>query len=520
MIIKYDIGKKSFTDKVADKGKKYINHSTPNVITTFIKKTGLTIFAFFISLWNLPFTKVLRKGGYTLYQTVPWIHILVVIIREGAKLWKKYFAEFLSVFAITFLTLPFLILLFERNPIVFFLFLLPIAILNTVVLSALYRYIDQNEAKQKTSLRQCIQYCFTQLIPITLLIAFYCFFITAAVLLFLGLSWAMSWLLTNFHINWFQSYYYWLTTLSGATFLASLVFLLTLLAQHVYYSFLLDKANPLEDANRILPLMKQYYVATFPLFFLLILLFIPMIFWLSISYLDVGVGFLLLLIFHATFLFSYLLRKRLWITPHSEGERSKGIPESWFVVGFIFGTFSYVLCMLFTLSYHSTLIQFINRIQQDRVISQELITYMNAEYGYTIDYPRSWSVYTWQPNVTTLFDNNTGTFIGGIWVNMTVTYAKNTNYQALYAAKNATQMPSDELNVKIQKRNNFEIDGHKGVSYTLVRSDFPLSEYETNYMIKKGNVVYSISFLTKSRDIEADNTLLFEKMIDSFRFVK
>jgi hypothetical protein len=518
MIIKYDLKKKNSIEEFADKGKKYLDE-TADQLQNEEKKRGKAFQQSASTFWSTPFGSILRKNGLFLYKTFPWINILVFIIVEGAKLWRRYYAEFLSVFALTFVSLPLLVLLFERTPVIFFLCFLPIVILNTLALSTVYRYIDNSQRGEKTSLRQSFHYTCKRLLPITLLISFYIFLATATIIVFLGIAWGLSAYLTQNHIDWFRQYYYWLIILSIGTFLASLFFILILLAQHVYYAFLLDRANPREELKNIIPLMKHYYVATFPLFFLVLLFFIPIMFWLSISYLDVGVGLLLLCIFHATFLFSYLLRKRLLGTSYAENTTQKTLPRAWFVTGFILGTVSYLMCMGATIMWHATLMQFINRLQQDRAIEHQLITYMNTTYGYTIDYPRRWSVYQWQPNVTTLFDNNTGTFIGGVWVNISVTYAKKTNYQKLYNAKNGTSIPNPELNITTVKLTNFTMQNQPGVKYSVTKSDFPLSEYETHYQIKKDNLTYDISFVTKSKDIEADNQMLFEKMLESFRFI-
>jgi len=519
MIIKYDTGKKTFTEKLTDNGGKYINDTTVPKIKTVSKKEYKTLQSIVRAFWNTSLLLTIRKTCYSLYQTVQWINILVYIIREGTKLWLKYYAEFLCMFAGTFLTLPFLIILFERSPVLFFIFLLPTMILNAVALSTLYRFIDQNQQGEKITLWQSAKYCLKNVLPITLLIAYYCFFIATTILFFLGIAWAITLLLANFHIDWFRAYYYWLAILSVGTFLASLVFILTLLAQHIYYAFLLDKTNPLEEINHVLPLFRKYYIETFPLFFILIMFFIPLMFWLSISYFDVGVGILLLLVFHATFLFGYLLKKRLLLAPHLQGTRSNKIPQGWLITGLIFGTFSYGLFIVFTLSYHPMLMQFITRVQQDRVIAQELTTYTNDDYGYAINYPRSWTIYRWQPNVTTLFDNNTGTFIGGIWVDITVTYVDKTNIHSLLTTKNGATLPINKTIGLVRKLRDITVGTNKGVEYTVVKSGFPLSDYETHYLIQRGDLAYNVSFRTRSRDIETDNMLLFEKMFKSFRFI-
>lgn len=165
------------------------------------------------------------------------------------------------------------------------------------------------------------------------------------------------------------------------------------------------------------------------------------------------------------------------------------------------------------------LMQFITRVQQDRVIAQELTTYTNDDYNYAINYPRSWTIYTWQPNVTTLFDNNTGTFIGGIWVDITVSYVRQTNFHILSTTKNGTTLPINQTMGLVHKLRDITVGTNKGVMYTVVKSGFPLSDYETHYLIQKGNLAYNVSFRTRSRDIEEDNLILFEKMFKSFRFI-
>lgn len=70
------------------------------------------------------------------------------------------------------------------------------------------------------------------------------------------------------------------------------------------------------------------------------------------------------------------------------------------------------------------------------------------------------------------------------------------------------------------KVTNMSIQGNDAVNYQFTRSGLPYSQFETHYLIHKGDLMYDIAFISLANDVSNYNSDLFEKIIDSFRLTQ
>src|SRR6185437_12004376 len=174
----------------------------------------------------------------------------------------------------------------------------------------------------------------------------------------------------------------------------------------------------------------------------------------------------------------------------------------------IFGCINYILLSILLIKEYTPLTTFIQKQQDNYLASLEEKQYISNAYHYTISYPQNWSFYQWQNNSVTFYNNYTRTLTGGTWMTITISPAGESNFAQLYDATPGT-IENKTSKTTTTKVTNLTIQGYPGVNYLFIKPGLPYTEYESHYLILKGNSVYDISFTSVTNDVASYNSDLF-----------
>jgi len=178
-----------------------------------------------------------------------------------------------------------------------------------------------------------------------------------------------------------------------------------------------------------------------------------------------------------------------------------------------------VLLSVFLIKEYPSLNTFVQQQEDNLLATQETQPYTNNTYGYTIQYPQSWTVYEWNKTSTTFYNNYTGTISGGTWMTVTVTSYNSKSFDTLFNAQPGLVGSGSTTNITT-KVTNMSIQGYDTVNYTLAKQQTPYPQFETHYLIHRGSLTYDIAFISVTNDVANYNSDLFEKIINSFQFTQ
>jgi hypothetical protein len=185
---------------------------------------------------------------------------------------------------------------------------------------------------------------------------------------------------------------------------------------------------------------------------------------------------------------------------------------------FIGGLICYYIIAIGFIKIYPVFYQLVEQQENQNDISASLLTYTNPTFGYTIEYPSSWGQYHFTPNTVTLFNNYTLNPAGGIWLTITVNPLVQTTFPIIYGANPGIITYNTTTTDVTTKVSDFVLQGYNGVEYDYIKSENPFNQYNTHYMINKNGIVYDIDILVRSKVVDQDNSVLFNDIIQSFKF--
>jgi len=217
-------------------------------------------------------------------------------------------------------------------------------------------------------------------------------------------------------------------------------------------------------------------------------------------------------------LLTYLLRNIFLSEKVSEEKLSQNLQYG-FYLSFLIGIVTYFLGSALFIQQHSNIQEFLWQEEQKSVLASELTQYQDKEYNYSINYPKSWTVYRWEDNTVSLYNNYSGSNEGGIWINISVRSDHNANFDILRSSRPGLIEYNTGTQSIMTKVSDITIQGYPGVKYTYSLPRNPAPQYQIHYLIQKDEHVYDIVFLTTSKAVQGNNLELFETIFSSFTFV-
>jgi hypothetical protein len=481
-----------------------------NSNTTLHKlRRGRIIRIFFLSLlhvWNkLVRIAVIEKAAEITIDSV-------IILRQS-------FVQTFVFLQISFLSIIILFNLFINAPVIFFISFFPVLLFNSLLLSALYYLIQDEKKRTKPTIKNAFQVSFQVFSKHSTLILIHV--VTSLVLIaaFTIVATFYSYLFTIIRLSWEDSFGYWVLIIPIFFILLASLFALHIITCQAYFIILFEGKSIFYSIKKSMSMLKEY-LSWFSFFYLLLsLIFVHISYWISVIFFPLGFIASIFLFGQALFLLSFLLRRRFAHSHIVPSENTSTDDKMLLTFFMIFGLATYVATAVLTVKEHLFIINSINQLQREFIVSQQLKTYTNSKYGFSIDYPQVWTVHEENDNSITIYNNSTQTTIGGVFMNIKALPYSEFDFSKLYNARSglsAYETLQKDITIKI---NNLVIDyKYPAVRYTHLKSGEPLNEYSINYLIHKDDLMYEVSFVTYDKEIQGENINLFETMIDSLKF--
>lgn len=477
-------------------------------IYSFLRKFGVFIVlgSILSALWNL-------------LMKIPLLNRCVTMISDLITIVISCYSEIFIVFAITFSSTFLLLDWFQSAIVLFFIFLIPIILLNNFFASALYYSVKNREANGKISFWQDIKETAPHFIPInTPLVIVSALTIESVVAYFLIIFCAIE-IFTLLHLPWSGAILFWFIFIGLSCLIVAGLFILILLMQQSYF-LILFKGLPLKKAiiqskQQILQSLP-YYLFFNSVFYITSAIFIWRSFLTSLY-----IGFTLGLFFAIFFgsLLGFLLYRQFGYVD-SEKEISIKTDKKNHVVSIIIvaGFINYMLIASLVINKYQPLLSFIQEQQNNYLAQLEMKLYSNKTYSYSLEYPGYWTVYQWSQKSVTIYNNYTRTLSGGTWLNVTISPYDQNYFEQLYNDSPGITNYNPQTGDITTKVTDTTIQNYQTVNYTYIKSGLPYKQYETHYLIHKDNLLFDIAFVSLTNDVSSYNTNLYQKIINSLTF--
>lgn len=454
---------------------------------------------------------------------------IAALTGDGIKILVRFYSEIFVTFAITFPTIILLLNFFETSIVLFFIAFLPIILFNTYCVTALYYCMQQRMNGASLSLWDSLQKLLPRFFSVV-----YVFAVQAAIVLILGviyfiLSLFGSYVFELFGIAWGDAFLYWfLVIFLGILFLIG-TFVITLFMHQAYFSSLFEKAPIQEALYQGWGKMKSHAGRFFFLYLLLYLFFGALIWRSALSYLHLGITISSYFFLHLSLFLGFLLRcqfpdyqmqSNTTVAAPELPARKKSAHSPLFPTIIILGTINYVLAAFLIVQEYPTISTFVKKQQQQVLLAQTQNRYTNELYRYTLEYPETWAIYEWDDGAVTFYHNYTGTVSGGVWLRITVSQHSEEFFRKLYEYRPGVVAINEQTQDVTTKISNISIQGYEGVVYAETINGQPYNEYQTHYLIHKGDQSYDLMFTTLSNDTDSYNSTLFEQITGTFRFIE
>lgn len=455
---------------------------------------------------------------WMLLMKIQFLEWTVSITVDAFRIVIKYYAEIFISFALTFPTVILLLNFFQTDIDTFFIALLPVLIFNTFILSALYYTIDKREQSEHISLWNGLLDVLINKKQIILILGIQFSLIVLAGVSISILSLFFTFFFDAIAIPWGDSIIYWFVVIfSGLILLICLFMINVLLHQTLFIKLLESKTLSIayRDSRQFI---KGYTVELYCFYLLIYLLGGVVIFWSSLYYLYVGFAVSVFAFTILSLFLGFLLRRKFYNPTVAASQEANSDHRQLFEIIIFFGLVNFILGA----SVISNQFQYITNIfetqRNNYFLNKEMISYSNEVHDFSLQHPKSWSVYERRDRTVTFYNNNSGTVTGGIWLNVTVSSYDERMYLTLYNARPGLVSLDTSTKDVTTKISNIQIQGYDGVNYTFYKVKEPYPEYQTHYLIKKDTKLYDIVFTTLNKDVEGNNTEIFERIIKSFIF--
>lgn len=511
----------------------YFMDNSPEILGKFFSKyikTGkiFVLLSSLIQSFFEKFFKILEKiyksqfvqALFAFFLRLPLVQKIVPFFSEGFALLGHFYKQVLAIFLFCGIpTILGLVFLFEHSLSLFFIGFLSFFLLHTLIIFTFYTYVVKRESGASVSFLATFLSLVPRLFSLisVALFSIFVFAFFAAIFLFI-LSVSNSWVF-SFHLSWVQLFSYWSIILLSGIFLFFLIFLFTMVSFQVYYLVLFADLSPFAAFLTAKAVVDQRFWSFFSLYFFVFFCFLPLLFVGILFTSSLDVALFLLLFYYLFFYLGFFLWRH--VTKDMFASMVKPTLRFSRVVSllvFVLGTFSYIGMASLSIRFFPQVLQFFNQQAATEALQNDLTTYEDVAGYYTISYPKSWTIYHWQDNSVTFFNNYTGTFVGSAWVTVHQLPLGQSGYQELF--DHAPGVVSEDPDTKnlLTKISNISFSGFPGVSYTYIQNDLALPEYQTHFLINRNGTAYDISFVTLNQRVADADSDLFTAIIQSFRF--
>jgi len=450
---------------------------------------------------------------------IPLFNVLVFFIANTLKILIHCYSEIFIVFALTFPTMILLLNWFQTAVVAFFIGLIPFLLFDLICFSALYYFIKQKAAGEHISYWKCMQLVFQRFGTISFPLLILSAIIQETIIGYFIVALFFSYVFGIINIAFGSSIFYWFVIVFLGFLVAVGIFLLSMVLYQAYFLLLFEKIS-LQQALKLSRLQISTNLRYFLLFY--VLLYIISAFYISkatASFLYLGFTLGSYFAFVVGTLLAFLLSQR-FPAPSIPQDNVNKKGSLGYTILVIFGLINYVLLAIFIVKEYHPLIAFVQQQDDSYLASQEMKQYVNTAYQYTLQYPQTWTLYQWNENSVTFYNNYTGTATGGTWMAINVSTFNKNAFDQLFNANPGLVIEVGLTKDVTTKVTNMTIQGYDTVNYTFLKANLDYPQYETHYLIHKGNLMYDIAFVSITNDVANYDNDLFQKIINSFQFTK
>lgn len=497
--------------------------STYKSILQLLSNIGLSVRHFFISKTAISFFLFLYRILLKLLVYPVFANIAAIVV-ETYKLSKKYYQEFFIVFVASLPIFLYIVYLFENEIMTFFFLLLPLLFIISIFVFSLYSYIDKKEKGQDITLIEASELYIRNSYYTAFLLFFHVFMNIELILIFIFCIFSLSAYFTSNGSSWETSMTFWaIIAFTGMLVLIAL-FIGNIITIQIYYSSVLDKKNffpAIISGIQTVNYKFFYYVFLYTSLFIF---FCLLIYYASLTFYDSGFSLVLLLMIHSFIFLGFVMQRVFNINKTNNQKNNASIFKILInysvIILYIAGIPSYILFYSLVINVHPSFMSFINTSQQSVIIDHTLLTYENTKYLYSFKYPNSWTIYNRDVNTVQFYNNYSGAYGYGIFVTITVKPKDQSNYDTVYYSKPGIISESEDRSTIVTKVSTLSINNYEAVKYLYEQQNQDNTEYQTHYAIKRSNFVYDLSFTTYDKSVENENSFLFDKMLQSFKFIE
>jgi hypothetical protein len=460
------------------------------------------------------------KHYWGILMRIPMFSDTVWILVDGVRLCVKYVAHYLVVLITGLITTFWLLSAFQKSPSLFCILLVPLLLANHLFLSGFFYLIERREKDGHISISETIKQ-FRQNLLGNIFLFLLQFSVTVALGTFLlGFSSLLSIFFGKLHIDWTNSFFYWMPVVMLGLLLLIMLYFATILLAFSYCFIVIDKKQTRQAIN-----LSWHYLQNDPKHsaaFYFLLTIAAFLYVLSTSLNSYEGGFAVSMFFSSqAFLFlGFLLRRRYYskdIVPTFNIFETFRPPLKPLVA---IGVLSYISFATFVIQVQPSVMKALAEKRQIVIVKYDLKPYINKDSEYVIDYPKSWSFYRWSNHSVTFYTNSTGTDVGGVKIDIDVHPESGSNYLELYESKPGLVIYDTATKDVTTKIANISIQGENAVKYTYTKIDGAHTEYQTHFLVHHNTQVYDISFVTNSKKSEEDYKEIFTQVIKSFQFTE
>lgn len=447
------------------------------------------------------------------FENIPSIKKILEVLFEISVIYKNFSKSL--IFSLSFGVFPLvslLIYLLVTYTHLFFVYFIPIIIVILLIESALFYFIDKRVKNEKISFLSNL----SNFPEVILLFLFYIFSCTFILFLF---TFIIFLFIPSLNIFALPPIILLVILMLGFLVLLSILYL-GIWVDQAYFIVLLEKEAAIPALVRgAMLLQKSIYSVLID--YLVVFLIFSFIVYNAFLYLkDPALIFVLAFILHFSLLFAYAWRKKtLQLSPITIDLPRRKKPLYFFYVLFFVGIVSYIAFSSITVRSYKQFLSFYEKWKLEKDILNDFQLYQNIEYGFSIGYPRSWSVYQWNNKSVTLHYNANNTSLGRVSVNIEILSPNESNYYKIKDSKVGEVIYETTKNEYIKKVSNLLLGGYNGFKYKSIREG-SLTEYRINYLVLRGERVYKISLVSVDPVIQQAYTKIFDLMIGTLLFTK
>lgn len=465
---------------------------------------------FFVKVVTIVWSKMVQ---------IPAIEITASLVIDAYYIIKESYLFIIIAIQISFLTCVFLFNLFISSPLLSFIFFFPILFLNSFLFATLYWHIDKKSKDPSVSIRQSFAVSLQAFSDLSLIILIHILTSVTFIVVFFLMALFYSYVFTILKIVWDEAFAYWVIIIPLLLILLTVLFILALISYQAYFMALFERKGVIFSLRKSVGLIKEHST-WFTFFYLLFCLSaFQIMYWVSLTFFPLGF-IASIFTFSQIFLFIGFVLRRKYIANFTFPDTSSSIQQKTLLsFSLLCGFLAYVATSVFIITQHTSIISSLDKIHKKYAILQELTTYTNSKYGYTLDYPKNWTISEENPDLVTMYNNETLTANGGIWITIRILPFSEIDFNDLFSKRAGLasyEIESQNITTKIS--NLLIQDMYPAVKYSTIRAakQGKPTEYSINYLIHKNDTMISISFTTRDRNIQGDNLDLFETIINSF----